>query len=101
METVMVPERGSPPLGPAVYATGPLPVPLAVTPVTHGAGVVAVHAHPVAVVTLKEADAPPAATEAPEALSARVHPFDWLTVKVWPPAVSVPLRATPVFAATE
>jgi hypothetical protein len=76
--------------------TTPLPLPLAPLVIVSqvGAFVVAVHAHPVAVVTLLEPDAPAAAADRldGEMLNEQV-PAAWFTVNVWPPTDNEPLRA--------
>ena len=71
--------------------------------VSHVAFDVAVHAHPVPAVTLT---LPVAAIAGALKLIGLIEyvqllPAAWFTVKVCPPMVSVPVRAAPVFAATE
>jgi hypothetical protein len=68
--------------------------------VIHVALLVAVHAQPVAVVTLTLA-APPAAVGLAEVGEAvKLHGAACEIVTVFPATVSVPVRAAPVFAAT-
>ena len=69
--------------------------------VSHAAFDVAVHAHPAPPVTLTVPVVAPAAGLALVGLIEYVHPLAWLTVKVWPAIVIVPVRAASVFAATE
>ncbi|MCU1386108.1 MAG: hypothetical protein JWL71_4805 [Acidobacteria bacterium] len=83
----------------------PLPVPDApLTTVSHGSFAVAVHAHEAADAVTDTDPEPP--------VSEKIWPAGAIenvqggagaacvTVKVWPPIVSVPARAAPVFAAT-
>lgn len=81
----------------------PLPLPLApLSMVSQAAPLDAVHAHAAGSVTATVPCAPAAATEAPVGASAAVQTTPaWVTVKVWPPTVIVPVReASAVFAAT-
>jgi hypothetical protein len=83
--------------------TDPLPLPVEAVIVIHAALLVAVHAQPVAAVTLTVAPVIPAAgafVDVVEIVGAHGAPA-WVTVKVLPPTVSVPVRAVVVgFAVT-
>ena len=94
--------RAAPVLAATVNATVPFPLPLApdVT-VIHDAAGIAVQAHDDAAVTVTVPFPPPAAIFALVGAMLTVHACAWLTVKVWPPMVSVALRPAPVLAATE
>ena len=86
----------------AVNPTVPNPVrfvPLEM--VTHDAGLEALHGHPAAVVIVTM----PVPPEAFNAWLAGEIEYEhataaWVTVKVWPPTVTLPVREPPVFAAT-
>ncbi len=100
--TVIVPVRGGPVWAATENCTVPLPLPLApAVMVIQASLLAAVHAHPVAVVTLTEPDPPPAGTVCEVGLRVNEQPELWVTVKVWPAMVIVPVRCGPVFAATE
>ena len=107
--TVSVPVRAEPVLASTLNLTMPLPDPVeAPTMVIHDAFDAAVHAQPAVVVTFVE-PLPPV-----ESTSWRVGEIAYVqgaggggagaaacdTVNVCPPAVKVPIRAAPVFAAT-
>jgi hypothetical protein len=98
--TVRVPVRCAPVLAAIVNATLPLPLPDApVVTVSHGTLLAAVHAHPLAVVTVIAVPPPPAADAVcDDGLIVYAHPCDCVTLKVCPAIVSVPLRCGPVFA---
>jgi hypothetical protein len=70
--------------------------------VTHPALLVAVHAQPLAAVTGITPEPPPATTSAATGEIVGTHGTPaWVTVKVLPPTVSVPVReALDVFGAT-
>jgi hypothetical protein len=81
-----------------VYETDPFPVPLApALIVIHASLLVAVHAQPVATVTLTVPDPPPATAFADTGaiVGAQGAPA-CVTVKVLPPMVTVPVRAVVV-----
>jgi len=61
----------------------------------------AAHAHPSAVLTSNDPDAPPAGAEAEADESDNAHPCPWLIVNVEPAIVNVPDRPGPVVDATE
>jgi hypothetical protein len=100
---VRVPVRAPPVFAAALKPTVPVPVPA--TPdvmLSHGALLVAVHAHALVVVT-DTVPVPPSTgilwlVGAIEYVQGAINAA-WLTVKVWPAIVMVPLRAAPVFAA--
>lgn len=101
--TVRVPLRAAPVLAATVKLTVPFPLPLAPDViVNHGTLLDAVHEHPAAVVTATGVPAPPdAPIDCDVGLIEKLHgAAAWLTVKVWPPIVTVPDRVPPVFAAT-
>jgi hypothetical protein len=93
-------------LAATLNATAPLPVPVApdVT-VIHVALLTAVHAHVACVVTFTVPVPPAASTAWLVGAIVYVHAgggggaAGCVTVNVWPPIVSVPVRAAPVFAA--
>src|SRR6187551_1998962 len=108
---VMVPVRAGPVFAATVKLTDPVPVPAApaVIVIHDGALLTAVHAHVPPAVTAIAVPAPPAA--AIDSLVGAIVVVQlggggggggaaWLTVNVWPAMVIVPVRATPVFAAT-
>ena len=98
--TVNVPVRAGPVLAATVKPALPLPEPLApLVTVIQLALLVAVQAQPAPLVTFT-VPVPPAATKSCE-LGAilKVQPFAWLTVKICPAMLSVPVRAGPVLAA--
>ncbi|MFN7919502.1 MAG: hypothetical protein U0Q16_05360 [Bryobacteraceae bacterium] len=98
---VIVPDREGPDVPAALNDTVPAPDPL-VPPVTviHEALLVADHPHPAAADTFTDPVPPAAGTLADPALSEYEHPKLCTTVNVCPAAVSVPVRAGPVLAAT-
>jgi len=96
-----VPTRSGPALAATLKLTLPLPVPLAgALTVSQPSLVVAVHAQPAGAVTaIGGVDAPPAAgTVRLVGLIVTAQPPDCVTVNVWPPIVSVPVRSGPAFA---
>ncbi len=98
--TVTVPVRAVPAaLAATVSATVPLPVPVApAVTVIQLALLVAVRAHPVVPVTVTDSEAPDAATLdwlAGEIENAPHAAASWVTVKVCPATVTVPVRAVP------
>ena len=100
--TVRAPVLAGPVFAATVKAVEPVPVPLApdVT-VIHVTVLIAVHAHPAALVTFSTGPLPPAASiEALVGLTVYEQLPAWVMVTVWPPTVSVPVRAAPLFAAT-
>jgi hypothetical protein len=101
---VIVPLRTPPVFWATVYDTVPLPVPLEPAMiVTHAAVLVAVQLQPAPAVTETLALLPAAAGEELVGLIEYVQlpPEAWLTVKVRPAIVMVPVRAPLVFWATE
>ena len=81
----------------------PLPVPVApAVTVIHASLLVAVQPHPVDALTVTTLEAPAAATVDDIGDSAETHGTPaCVTVKVWPPTVTVPVRdALPALAAT-
>jgi hypothetical protein len=102
---VIVPARVVP-LGFAAALKLTLPAPLPVAPAVTVNQLVswltAVHEQPVGDVTDVEPVPPPATTDWDDGASENVQPTPaWVTVKVWPAAVSVPTRSSAlVFAAT-
>jgi hypothetical protein len=98
---VSVPVRAAPGFAVALNRTCPLPVPLAPEViVSHEALLVAVHAQDA--VTEIAVPAPPAAPMVwLVELIDGVHDPDCVTVNVWPPIVTVPVRVEPVLAAAE
>ncbi len=99
---VTVPLRAAPVLAATLNPTVPLPVPVApdVT-VIHAAFDVAVHPHAEPAVTATVPVPPLAPTDSLAGAIAKPHTAPpWLTVKVCPAIVSVPLRAALLFAAT-
>jgi hypothetical protein len=100
---VSVADRAAPVFAAAVNPTDPLPLPLApLVIVIHVAVVVAVHAQPVAAVTLTVPVSPSEETASDVGAIAGEHEAAaWSTVKVFPPTVTVPVRAVVAgFAAT-
>lgn len=101
--TVAVPLRCGPLLAAALKLTVPLPLPAPLElSVSQGAcGEMEVdQAQPAAVATAVPTPPPDAATDWEVGVMAKVQPDAWLTVKVWPATVSVPVRAGPVLAPT-
>ena len=93
-------ERDPPVVAAALYHTVPLPLPLAPEViVSHAALLVAVQAHPAALVTGTLPVPPPAGTLAVVVAIENAQPLPCVSVKVWPPMVSVPERDPPVVAA--
>jgi hypothetical protein len=90
------PDRGGP-VSPAtliVTVPEPLPEPPAAI-VIHGAPLDALHAHPLAAVTLIVRVPPLASTLTLSGDTSKLHPGDWLTVNTWPAIVAVPVRVGP------
>ncbi len=101
---VTVPVRAPEVLGATVNPTLPLPVALApeVTEI-HGALLVALHAHPAAVLTATGDPGPPAAAidcDVGRMEYAHAVAAAWFKVNLWPAIVTVPVRAADVLAAT-
>ena len=96
---VIVPDRGAPVWAAAVNDTVPLPVPL-FPPVTviQSALLAAVHAQDAEVVTATVPEPPAPGTSALVGDSEYAQPPACVTVKVWPAAVIVAVRAAPVLA---
>ena len=94
--------RAAPVLAAAVKLTVPFPVPvLPEVIVIHGELLVAVQVHPGEEVVTVTLPVPPAAlTFKLVGVTVKVQPDCWLTVKVCPPAVIVPVRGGPAFACT-
>jgi hypothetical protein len=88
----------------ALKLTLPLPVPVAPAVTVNQLVLLltAVHVQPAGDVTDVEPVPPPATTDCDVGASANVQPTPaWVTVKVWPAAVSVPTRCSELaFAAT-
>src|SRR3954465_12280702 len=101
---VAVPVRGVVAvLAATLIATVPLPLPLApLVTVSHGAAVAAVQAQPAELVTATLAESPAASALKLGGAIEYVHvAAAWLTVKVWPAMVAVPVRVVvAVLAAT-
>jgi hypothetical protein len=99
---VIEPFLAGPVFASTLYETEPLPFPFApdVTCI-QGSLVAAVHVQPSPVVTLKLPAPPPAEKFAPVGVNVYVQPLAWVIVKIFPPAVMVPLLAGPVLACTE
>lgn len=98
--TVIEPVRGTAVFTSTVNCTVPESLPLApVVMWIHPSDVLADHAHPVVVVTLKNPEPPAAAISADEGEIANVQPLACVAVNVCPPAEIVAARAGPVFAA--
>jgi hypothetical protein len=97
---VSVPDRDPPLCFAALNETFPLPLPLE-PPVTliQSALLAAVHAQPAAAVTPTVPEPPSPGRLVLVAESAYEQPPGWLTVKVCPAAVIVPVLAGPAFAA--
>lgn len=100
----MLPERLAPEFAATVNATVPLPVPAAPEVIViHDAVGTAVHAHPLAVVTVKLPEPPAAGTVAPCGFSVYVQLGSgaaWFTVNVRPAMEIVLERAEPTFGST-
>jgi hypothetical protein len=95
---VSVPVRRAPLLAATEKFTFPFPVLLpGVTPVIHGALLVAVHGHPGMAVTWMGVPGPPLALNDCEAWSSEYEQAAacWVTVTGWPARVRVPVRAVP------
>jgi len=91
--------RSPPGFAAALAATVPVPVPPAVDSVSHPTVplTAADHAHDASLaVTVKLLDPPPAGSVNDAGATEKVHggagAASWLTVKVWPATVTVPLR---------
>ena len=92
--TVRVPLRAGPGFAATPTLTVPLPIPPPLTIVSHGAFDVAVHAQFAVTLIVVVFASAPSATDA--GAIAKLHVgagAAWLTVKVWPAIVTVPLRA--------
>lgn len=99
--TLNVPEREGPLVGAAFTLTVPLPLPLAPEVMeSQEVWLSAVHAHPAPAVTFTLALPPADPIESVSGATANVQPGDWVTVKVWPAMVAVPVRVGPVVGAT-
>ena len=99
---VNVPVRATPVLAAMEKFTLPAPLPLAPDViVSHVALLDALHEHPLPADTATGVPVPPAAPiDCDVGLIEYEHAVAaWLTVKVWPPIVAVPVRAVPVLAA--
>jgi hypothetical protein len=99
---VSVPVRPGPLFAAAVKLTLPLPVPLAPAVIVNQPSLLAaVQLQPAGAVTaIAGVDGPPAAgTVRLVGLIVTAQPLLCVTVNVWPPIVSVPVRSGPVFAA--
>jgi hypothetical protein len=98
---VAVPVRAGPSFGWTSSWTVPLPDRLPGPGIpSQGALLTAVHEHSAGVVTVTFCDPPAAAAPSVSGATPALHPESCVTVNVCPPAVIVPLRATPVLAAT-
>ena len=85
-----------------VKLTTPLPVPAALFTVIQLVAVLAVHAQVAALAVRETVDAPPAPvalTVDGDSANVQAGAAAWLTVYVFPPAVTVAVRAAPVLAA--
>jgi hypothetical protein len=102
---VRVPVRAGPEFAATLYVTIPVPVPdVPEEIVIQDAFEVAIHEQPAAACTRKVCSETPVASTlalAGERVVLAAQPSAWLTVKIWPPAERVPVRAGPGFAATE
>jgi hypothetical protein len=100
----MMPDRLAPEFAATVKATVPLPVPAAPEVIViHDAAAAAVHAHPLAAITVKVPVPPAAGTVAPPEFSVYVQlgsAAAWLTVNVRPAMAIVLERAAPRFGST-
>ena len=99
--TVSEPLRAGPALTPTLYVVVPLPVPLVGDTANQLSLLAAVHGQAALLAVIVRLPEPAAAEE--EMLvgaTVNVQPLAWLTVKVCPAIVSVPERATLVFAPT-
>src|SRR3712207_3653796 len=98
---VNVAVRAGPLVDATLNCTSPLPLPLAPDEiVTHGALLVAVHAHPSPAVTPTLPVPPPDGTDWLCGEIANVQPWVWATVTCCPAIVNVPERAGPLVADT-
>lgn len=99
---VSVPLRASPVFADTVNPTVAPPVPDAPLVIEiQLAFDTAVHAHAASVVTVAEPGPPTSGNCCDAGATAYEHGALWLTVNVCPPIVSVPVRAAPLFGATE
>jgi len=99
---VIVPVRCGPVLAAIENCVAPEPLPLAPeVMVIQAALLAAVHAQPVAVVTLTVPDPPLAVKVWVAGLMVNEQPAACVTVKVWPAMVIVPVLCRPVLVATE
>lgn len=99
---VSVPVRAAPPFAAALKETLPFPLPDAgpVIEIQSALLDVAVHAQPAPAVIEADPGPPEASTFNEFGAMPNEQAAAWLTVKVWPAIVSVPVRAAPPFAAT-
>ena len=101
---VTVAVRAAPVLAATVTTTVPVPVPLAGATVAHAALLDAVQPHVVALAVAVTLSVPPVAATLPvvdESVNVQGGgAAAWVTVYVWPPTVTVAVRAAPVLAAT-
>jgi hypothetical protein len=97
-----IPVRAAPVFAAVVKAIEPLPVPAAGLVIVSHCGSLEDAVHPQAgpAVTVTVPEPPPAAKFWLVGASAKVHAACCVTVSVWPPIVTDPLRAAPLFAAT-
>jgi hypothetical protein len=99
--TVSEPARAGPALTPTLYVVVPLPVPLVGETANQLSLLVAVHGQAALLAVIVRLPEPAAAEdEMLVGVTVKVQPLAWLTVKVCPAIVSVPERATLVFAPT-
>src|SRR4029450_6156749 len=100
--TRIVPARATFPFAVTLNATTPLPEPEAPEVIMmNGHVVMAVHAHPSAVVTVRVADDAVAGRFTPVGEIVNMHgPAACVNVNICPETISVPVRCGPVFAAT-
>jgi hypothetical protein len=100
---VSVPVRAGPEFAATLNETTPLPPPDAAPEIVIQSGLFdeAVHVQPAPAVIATDPVAPGESTFCDVGLMLNAHGAAWLTVKVWPAIVSVPVRAAaPVLAAT-
>lgn len=101
--TVIVPTRSTPEFAAALKATWPLPVPddPLVTVSQSTLFELALHPHDAVVVTVRVPALPAAPIVRLDGSMANAQGASCVTVNVWLPIVSAPVRCAPVFAATE